>query len=348
MKKERGKQFGALMAVLILIVFAILVLTFSVIALTVYTLMHFGVITVDIHLDFGPPVSALVFFFLLVSIVIGLCISLAVTFLPVKGLNILIVGLGKLADGDFTYRINEKRIPIAKDIAESFNALAEELEGTEMLRSDFVNNFSHEIKTPIVSIRGFARLLQKQELTDKQREYVDIIEQEASRTADMTQKILNLTKVENQTILTDVSSYNLSEQLRQCCLLMIDRAEKKKLEIQANFPETYVCANSSLMQEVWVNLLDNAVKFSPGNGTVSISIESVDGSISVIITNPSAPVSDDTRIFQKFYQGDTSHSKEGTGIGLSIVKRIVQLHGGSAIASWDNGMFSIRITLPQK
>ncbi len=346
--REQKKRFGPLIFLLMPVIMAILVLTFLVIAGILALLMHFGAFTLDIHAGDLLPHAIIILIFLLVSLVIGLVIAMLVTILPMKGLNTLIDGLHRLADGDFSVRMRGKRFPIARDVVGSFNMLAEELSNAEMLRSDFVNNFSHEIKTPVVSIRGFARLLQKQPLTPQQKEYVDVIEQESTRVADMTQKILDLTKVENQSILTDLTSYNLSEQLRRCCLLVIDRAEKKGLELDADFPEVTVTASPTLLQQVWVNLLDNAVKFSLPDGTICISIQSMPNEVSVTIRNPSAPLSEDAskRIFQKFYQAESSHSGEGTGIGLSIVKRIVELHGGSAVAMWDNGFFSIRVTLP--
>ncbi len=350
MKKERKKLFGTLMALFVLLVLVILLLCFLVIAVLLFVLMRAGIFSLNVNPGQGMPPAALwVLFFLLASLVISFLIILLVFFLPMRWLNTLMTGLRNLAQGDFSSRINVGSVPLAKNVAASFNTLAEELEGTEMLRSDFVNNFSHEIKTPIVSIRGFARLLQQEDLTPKQQEYADIIAEESDRVSGMTQKVLDLAKLENQTILTDTEEYNLSEQLRRCCLLLIHQAEKKQVELDADFPEVKITANLSLLQEVWMNLLDNAVKFAPQGSTVEIRIAERKDGETVTISNESEPLPEAAmrRIFQKFYQAESSHSNEGTGIGLSIVKRIVELHGGTATAVWDRGVFSMQIFLPK-
>ncbi len=348
LRKERKQQTGTLFLFLIILVFVILMLTFLITSAVLFLLVRGGALTVDVSSS-GAPLAVLVAFFLLASLVISFLVSIGIIFMPMRDLNSLIRGLHRLADGDFAYRMDVDRRSVGRDVARSFNTLAQELEGTEMLRSDFVNNFSHEIKTPIVSIRGFARLLQKTDLTGQQQEYADIIAQESNRLAEMTRKILDLTKVENQSILSDVEEYNLSEQLRQCCLLFMDRAEEKNLAFEADFPEVKIRGNADLLKEVWVNLLDNAVKFSSQGGVISLSIRNLPETVSVQVTNPSEPLSEEAqkRLFQKFYQGETSHSGEGTGIGLSLVKRIAALHGGDVRAKWQDGLYSIRVILPR-
>ncbi|MCD8145887.1 MAG: ATP-binding protein, partial [Clostridiales bacterium] len=298
----------------------------------------------------GPAsgLTMMLLYFCFVSILIGSALSLLITYLPVRYINKVINGMYRLAEGDFSVRIHTKVPGPGQDMARAFNTMAEELENTELLRSDFVNNFSHEMKTPIVSIRGFARLLRKQPLTEVQAQYAQVIAEEAQRLSVMTEKILSLTRVENQTILTGVIPFNLSEQLRKSILLLMERIEAKELELEADFPEVTVSGNAELLEQVWVNVLDNAVKFSPEGGTVAVSIRPVAEAVTVSVLNQSEPLPEEAqrRIFQKFYQADASHSGEGAGIGLSLVKKIVELHRGTVQADWEDGVFSLRVTLP--
>lgn len=146
----------------------------------------------------------------------------------------------------------------------------------------------------------------------------------------MATNVLNLTKVENQTILTDITRFNLSEQLRSCLLILEKKWGKKELELSADFDEFLILANENLLKQVWLNLLDNAVKFTPEHGKVSVRIQASASGLTVSIQNSGPEISqkDQKYIFNKFYQGDTSRSSEGTGTGLAIAKKIVDLHGG--------------------
>lgn len=183
-----------------------------------------------------------------------------------KPIKRIIDQLDRLASGDFKTRLHFGK-PIAdhptfKQVEKSFNRAAEELDYTEMLRSDFINNFSHEFKTPIVSIAGFAKLLRRGNLTDEQKEeYLEVIEEESLRLSAMANNVLNLTRVENQTILTEVTRFNLSEQIRGAVLLLAEKWTPKNLYMDMQFGEHMICANEELLKQVWINLLDNAIKF---------------------------------------------------------------------------------------
>ena len=249
---------------------------------------------------------------------------------PMRPVKRLVHGMNRLAEGHFDERLDFGKAGPMKELADTFNTLASELQNTEMLRSDFVNNFSHEFKTPIVSIHGFATLLQQEQLTPAQREYVDVIADESMRLASMATNVLNLNKVENQNILTSCQEYNLSEQLRKCILLLEKKWTAKNLCFDADFEEYSIRADAELMQQVWLNLLDNAVKFSPVAAEIGVGIVRKPFSIQVSIHNHGPMISpeDQKRLFDKFWQGDTSHAAQGTGIGLSVVKTIVALHKG--------------------
>ena len=294
---------------------------------------------------------------MLLGLIVNFFVAINLTALfiriPLRPIKMLISKLNMLADGKYDTRIH-KNSPLARNIAfselaDSFNKLASELEHTEVLREDFVNNFSHEFKTPIVSIAGFAKLLKKGNLSpQEQEEYLTVIEEESLRLASMATNVLNLTKIENQTILTDVTEYNLSEQIRSCVLLLENKWSKKNIEFSLEFDEYMVCANEEQLKQVWINLIDNAIKFSPIGENIEIEIEQSLEKICVSVTNKGEEISkeDKKRIFNKFYQADKSHSKEGNGVGLSIVRKIVELHKGAISVASKNNTTTFSIQLP--
>lgn len=302
--------------------------------------------------------ASLLRFFLIIaamSLVCGTLIALFLGSVPLRSMNKMTEGLHRLASGDYKAHIEPKGllcvIAPVRDMVESFNATAAELEGTEMLRSDFINNFSHEFKTPIVSIAGFAGLLKQGNLSrEEQLEYLDIIESESRRLAQMATNVLNMTKVENQTILTDVTTFNLSEQLRTCVLLLERKWETKNLEMNLELEEHMISGNQELLKHVWVNLLDNAIKFSPKGQTVEISAAEEEGRIAVSICNTGSFIPKEQReaIFRKFYQADRSHNTEGNGIGLAVVKRVVELHGGTVAVESNPAFTKFTVVLPKK
>lgn len=287
------------------------------------------------------------------SLLLGSIFSFLLVRILLKPINGIINAMNALASGHFETRLNFagflRKHPAAVEISGSFNHMAQELEKTEMLRSDFINNFSHEFKTPIVSIAGFTDLILEEQLTEEeQQEYLHIISEEAHRLSAMATNVLSLTRVENQTILTDTSTFNLSEQLRNCLLLLESKWEEKSLELYANFPEVEYTGNPELLKQVWVNLIDNAVKFADRCGTVRIDIYRTAQETSVTIANTGAEIPEDSlnRVFQKFYQVDKSHATQGNGIGLSVAKAIVELHGGRISVSSGGGETIFCVELP--
>ena len=266
------------------------------------------------------------------SIAIGGFITYVVLLFPMRPIKVLIRGMTSLANGHFEERLHFGQLAPLKEMSDAFNALASELQNTELLRTDFVNNFSHEFKTPIVSIRGFARMLQRPDVTDAERqEYAGVIVDESTRLSNMANQVLALTKIENQHILTQQKSFNLSEQLRRCLLLLQKDWDEKQLDVQADFGEHLIYGDEALLQQVWVNLLDNAIKFSPQGASLEIRMTTGQKHLSVSIHNhgPQIPLEQQHRLYDKFWQGDSSRASQGTGIGLSIVKKVVDLHNGS-------------------
>ncbi|MBR2384903.1 MAG: HAMP domain-containing histidine kinase, partial [Clostridia bacterium] len=253
-----------------------------------------------------------------ISIVLGLSLTFIFEKVILKPFYTLLDGLEKLSKGDFSVRIESVKVAGVNGISEKFNSLAEELENTEILRSDFVNDFSHEFKTPIVSVSSLISLMKKGDISkEKQQQYLSIIEEEINRLSDMTTNILNLTKIENQGILTGKTEFNLSEQIRKCLLLLEKKWAKKDLQLDVDFEEYDVVANEDLLKQVWFNLIDNAIKFSKKDGVLKIAIEKNQEGLSVFVTNegPEIPKEDYEKIFQKFYQTKYTTKKEGNGIG---------------------------------
>ena len=238
----------------------------------------------------------------------------------------------KVSQGDFSTVLDENEgVGEIRELISSYNHMARELSGIEMFRTDFINNFSHEFKTPIVSIRGFAKQLQRDDLTDEQRrEYTRIIADEAERLANMSSNVLLLTKLENQQIVTDKAEYALDEQIRNCILLMEKQWSEKNLDLQLDLDEISYNGNEEMMNHVWVNLISNAIKFSPEGGLLEVGCMRVQDFIVVHVRDAGEGMDELTRsrIFEKFYQGDTAHATEGNGLGLSLAKRIVDLCRG--------------------
>lgn len=289
------------------------------------------------------------------SLFLGSIFSFLLMRFFLKPVNRIINAMNSLASGHFGTRLNLphflKKHPAVAEISESFNHMAQELENTEMLRADFINNFSHEFKTPIVSIAGFADLILEEKLSEEEKlEYIRIISEEAHRLSNMATNVLSLTRVENQTILTDKCTFNLSEQIRNCLLLLESSWDEKALELHADFPEVEYTGNPELLKQVWVNLIDNAVKFADRCGTIQVSISRTEKATRVTIADTGTDIPEESlsRIFQKFYQVDKSHATQGNGIGLSVAKAIVELHGGKISVSSGNGETIFSVELPNK
>lgn len=250
-----------------------------------------------------------------------------------KPINDLVQAMREVSQGDFSVRVDAEDVSGDMGrLVSSFNDMATELGGLELFRKDFINNFSHEFKTPIVSIKGFARQLERDDLTDDQRrEYLNIIISESDRLANMSGNVLLLSKLENQNIVTDKTVYRLDEQLRKCILLMEKQWTAKDLDLDLDLEELEFKGNEEMVQHVWVNLLGNAIKFSPQGGTLSVHLlrQGHEAVVSVRDAGPGMDEATRRRIFEKFYQGDTAHAAEGNGLGLSLVKRIVDLCQGT-------------------
>lgn len=251
----------------------------------------------------------------------------------------------KVMQGDLSVRIDKSRIIDPDDgfnvVIGYFNRMIQELSGMETLRLDFISNVSHELKTPMAVIQNYATLLQQPELGEENRiGYAKATADAARNLAGMVSNILKLNKLENQTIYPDTTVYDLGEQLCECLLGFEDAWEKKNLDIRADLAENVlVKADPELLSLAWNNLFSNAVKFTEPGGTVSLELAAEEGQAVVRISDTGCGISPETgkHIFEKFYQGDTSHATQGNGLGLALVKRVIDITGGSIGVSSELG-----------
>ncbi|WP_367923877.1 ATP-binding protein [uncultured Ruthenibacterium sp.] len=334
---------------LFFILLAVLVVT----ALMGWLASQFG--WIDLTTMLRPEAVMIVVYTASILIAISMVVMIQKVILtPVRQ---MVTAMQRLETGDFTVRMTCKgwmRPLELREFVRSFNTAAEELGNTEMLRRDFINNFSHEFKTPITSLGGFADLL----LTDadmsneERREYLGIISAESHRLAELADHVLALSRVEAQTILRDTAPFSLSEQLRQSAMLVQQKWTLKKeilLEVQIFETECVYTGNAALLKEVWLNVLDNAFKFSPNKGTVVLVLCQNETAVTVTVTDqgPGMDEATQARIFDCFYQGDTSHRTEGNGLGLAMVKKIIDLHQGTVtVYSRPGNGSSFEISLP--
>ena len=288
---------------------------------------------------------------LLISILSGAAIAVGLSKIFVSPMMKLGDAMRKVAGGDFSVRLDcTSKIRDVREVYGSFNTMVKELGNTETLQTDFVSNVSHEFKTPINAIEGYASLLQDSQLTDEQKNaYIDKIIFNTRRLSDLVGNILLLSKVNNQTISLKAITFRLDEQVRQSILALESKWEKKEIEFDIDLDEIEYTGYENLLSHVWLNLIDNAVKFSPQNGQIRIRLKQLDGSVTFSIWDNGLPIpeADIDRIFNKFYQGDNSHASEGNGLGLALVRKIVAAaHGTINVTSSEDAGTEFVVALP--
>ena len=241
----------------------------------------------------------------------------------------------QIMQGDFSVRVRPMHgagMEGFNQIGMAINAMAQELSGTETLRTDFIANVSHELKTPLAVMGNYAAMLQRPGMTeDEKNEYAKAISEAARKLAQLITNILKLNKLENQQIFPQPKEFDLSEQLCECLLVFEDAWEAKKLEIETDIQEDVrIKSDPELLSLVWNNLISNAVKFTPDGGTIGLSLKTQGSSVVVQVRDTGCGMKPEVgqHIFEKFYQGDTSHATQGNGLGLALVKRVVDILGG--------------------
>ena len=257
----------------------------------------------------------------------------------------------KVADGDYTVRLDAEKDQPFRELYRNFNTMAEELGGVEMLKNDFINGYAHELRTPITSINGFAEMLLNDDGTlsrEEKRSYLEIIASESRRLADLAGNSLLMSRLDTQKIIPDKKPFSLDEQLRRCSILLSGQWTEKDLDMTMDLDEAVYVGDYDLMQHLWINLLTNAVKYTPKGGSIIVTLKNEEKFIAVSVadTGKGIPPEDRERIFDKYYQTDKSHSKRGLGLGLAICKRIVQLCNGTLEVESEVGegsTFTVRL-----
>ena len=326
----------------------------AVLILVIVTLIMSGVMFLLFRRGDIPPGPAGMFpidFMVILGAILGTVVAILVIKQIFKPIERLRNGLRRVSAGDFSVRLKEKSMFAAiREMYGDFNAMAQELAGVETLRSDFVSNVSHEFKTPLAAIEGYAALLQNKDLSsDKAQDYLGKIISNAHKLSVLTGNILNLSKLENQNNLLNRKPFDLSEQIRKTILMLECEWAVKNLSFDLSLPNTRYCGDAGMLFHVWYNLIGNAVKFSEQNGTVRIELRTAAEKIYVSVEDHGCGIDEQTlpHIFEKFYQGDTSHSAEGSGLGLALVKRIVILCGGEVLVKSEKNKGSeFTVVLP--
>ena len=292
-----------------------------------------------------------IIFLALVSIVVGTTLSYFVGKRPMRIIEQISEATKQVAGGNFDIQLDENiHAAEFQEMARNFNRMARELAHTEMLHKDFIENVSHEFKTPLTAIEGYVTLLQKKNLSeDKRREYTQKILFNTKRLNTLTGNILLLSKLENQQLDIQKENYSLDEQIREIILLLEEAWNKKGLELDIDLADCVFYGNKDLIAHVWQNILSNAIKFAPDSGLVRILLHKTDDNLKISISDNGIGMNKDIqqRVFEKFYQGDSSHSSQGNGLGLTLAKRIVDLHDGEISVSSKEGQgTSFTVTLP--
>ncbi len=283
-------------------------------------------------------------------VVLAMRLLSKIFFDPIKKVN---GGMKHIAEGDFDVRLDTKsRALEIQEMMAGFNMMATELSSTEILKTDFISNVSHEIKTPINAIEGYSALLQGCDgLTKEQKEYIDKILFNTNRLSSLVSNILLLSKIENQTIQTDTDTYSLDEQIREAIVALEYVWEPKNIEFDVELEKAEYNGNEAMMRHVWYNLIGNAVKFSPKNSIVKIRLVHENESFVFTVDDMGQGLSETAKkhLFDKFYQADTSHKEEGNGLGLALVKRILSVEKGEIFAeNLKDGGCRFTVILPQK
>ena len=241
----------------------------------------------------------------------------------------------RIMQGDFSVRLapmHGNGMEGFNQIGLAINKMAEELSGTETLRTDFIANVSHELKTPLAVMGNYATMLQRPGITEEEKNnYAKAISEAARKLAQLITNILKLNKLENQQIFPQPKEFDLGEQLCECLLVFEDAWEAKNLEIETDIQDDVrIQSDPELLSLVWNNLISNAVKFTPDGGTIGLSLKTESDSVIVQVRDTGCGMKPETgmHIFEKFYQGDTSHATQGNGLGLALVKRVVDILSG--------------------
>ncbi|MFQ7033642.1 MAG: ATP-binding protein [Clostridium sp.] len=264
------------------------------------------------------------------SSLISLCITTVspTTFPPMD----LVHALEQVSAGNFDVRLKENDIWYeVREMNLNFNKMVKELNSIETLQSDFIQNVSHEIKTPLAAIEGYAALLSASTRDEQNKLYAEQILKSSRQLSTLTGNILKLSKLENQSIISEKKTFSLDEQIRQAVLSLEPIWSAKNIDIDLNLPEISFYGNEDLIFQIWTNLISNGIKFTPSGGLVSVKMTAEDSFVNVVVADNGIGMTEEVQkhIFDKFYQAEGSRSMEGNGLGLTLVKKILSLCDGT-------------------
>lgn len=332
----KKKSHSKLWLYFALLVFATIFAVFLLITGFWFLLFEIGLLY-DNPMDHHIPIVV----FCLGSILLGAIIALFVGKLIIRPIQNISNAFDELSCGNFDVKVPEnEKIAEIREMARHFNTMTYDLSHIETLRSDFVVNVSHEFKTPIAAIEGYATLLQNEKLSpEKHRHYVGKILDNSQKLSNLSSNILMLSKLENQGTVPQYTEYRLDEQLRKSVLNLEAKWTEKNIEFDMDLPRQLFYGCEQLLDQVWSNILDNAIKHSPQNDVIHVSIHQTEERLLVRISDHGEGMTEDVKkhIFEKFYQGDSSRKAEGNGLGLALVKRIIDLCQGEIIVQSTPG-----------
>ena len=322
------------------VIFATIFCVFILITLLWFVLYRLGVAGTDPRVRHFPLLV-----FALGSILLGSVIALFVGKRMIRPIQNFSNAFDEISKGNFSIKVPEDEpIMEIKEMAQRFNAMVYDFSHVETLRSDFVANVSHEFKTPIAAIEGYAMLLQNRSLSpEKQEHYIEKILDNSRRLSSLSGNILMLSKLENQEMILDKTEYRLDEQIRKCILMLENKWSAKNIDFDMDLPRQTYYGSAPLLEQVWTNLIDNGIKHSPAGSSIRISITDAPKELIVSISDDGTGMTDEVQkhIFEKFYQGDKAHKAEGNGLGLALTKRIIDLCKGTIKVESSPGKGSI-------
>lgn len=345
MKKKIHSQLWIYFAC---IIFGMLLLTACLLSLVGAFLFYFNVI--GAHQD--RPLFFLIFF-LYVTVIVATGVSILVARKILRPITNLSEKMGQVAKGDFSIQVPEGyKITELEQLSHDFNSMVRELNSIETLRSDFIANVSHEFKTPLATIRGYVQLIQNPNLAEEERqEYIQRILDGTTQLSHLTENILKISKIESQGVILEQEPFRLDEQIRNVILFLEPEWNALNIDWEIELPKVTCVANEEIIYQVWLNLLENAIKYSTTDAQISVKLLENQNEILVQIEDNGVGMSPEIQkhMFDKFYQGDTAHKAKGNGLGLALVKQIIDLyHGKISVESLENRGTLMQVWLPKQ
>ena len=287
---------------------------------------------------------------IIAPVIAGLLLILVVGMVFTRSVKRLSIASVKVASGDFDAEIPESKRSMGEmsELVRNFNRMVRQLSANEYLHRDFVSSVSHEFKTPITSLRGYAKLLRRGDLPETKRaEYLEIIIEESERLSELSTNLLRLSELDSAEIVIERVGFSLSEQIRRTALLLQSSWEAKQQEMVFDLEDVQFVGDEGLLSHVWINLISNAITFTPKGGTIRVTLSAGD-EIAVVIEDNGIGIAEEdlSNIFTRFYKADRSRATRGNGLGLTIVKRIIECHGGDIFVSstvGEGSRFEVRL-----